>query len=100
MLRPVSVNIEVQDVKGNVNIAAAILDFHPTQVKRIVRTYDGMASIVTADLMVIKVLIPYEALVKIYNEQHKIDRTFQEDVDEYYKDNYKSVKDDNNGKTN
>lgn len=90
---PTYVNIELLDEKGKANIAAAVIDFHPSEIKRICNTYDNMTSILTSDNMVIKILIPFKEVCKIYNAQHIIDDTFKEEVDTYYKDNYKAIKD-------
>jgi hypothetical protein len=89
---PAYVNIEVIDEKGKFNVAAAVIDFHPSEIKRLINTYDGMTSLLTSDNMVIKVLVPFREMCKIYNIQHRIDDTFKEEVDAFFEDNYKEIK--------
>lgn len=89
---PVKVNISVEQ-HGKENIVAAVLDFHYTNIKSMIRTYDGCVSIVDANNMVFKILIPFEDMYNLYNNQHSVDQTFADEVNAYYGDNYKALKD-------
>lgn len=100
MLRPVLVNIEIRDEKGNANIVASVIDFHPSQIHRMIRTHDNMTAMTDMFNVEVVILLPFEVAVKIYDDQCRIDKTYEEDVKEYYNNNYESLKEILRGKTN
>lgn len=94
MLNPVLVNLGVLNPNGHEVIVAAVMDLHYTKIKRLINTPDGMTMMVTDDDLAYKLLIPFKEMYNIYNAQHKIDDAFEDEVHEYYKNNY------GNGETN
>lgn len=100
MLRPVLVNIEIIDEKGNGNIVASVIDFHPSEIHRMIRAHDDMTYITDLFNVEIKVLLPFQVAVKIYDDQSNIDKTYEENVKEYYDNNYESLKDILRGESN
>lgn len=102
MLYPIEINMEIIDEQGNPNIVAIVLDYHYSKVVRILHTLDGYTTILTTQGDYIKILRPYREMVDLYHLQHKIDNRYKEEVEEYFKDNYKAIKLNKagNGKTN
>jgi len=96
MLYPVLVNVSILDEQGKENIAAAVLDLHASKIERLFHTVDGNTSLLTSDNIYFKILVPFPTMYEIYNKQHLIDITFQEEVLDFFKDNYKAIRDRKN----
>lgn len=95
MLIPIVVNIEIYLDDGSIDVAAAVIDFHHSKIAQFVNTVDGMTSIVNDKGWIYKILIPFEEMYSIYNQQHEINDTYKDEVDDFLKDNYKNTRKNN-----
>ena len=91
MLYPIEVNMEVIDERGNTNIVAIVFDFHPSRINELAHTLDGNTSVLSNGHYY-KLLVPYQDMKTLYNRLHPINNEFKEDVDAYFKDKYKAIK--------
>lgn len=91
MLYPIHINMETTDEKGEVNIVAIVFDYHPSKVQGLMHTLDGNTSIFSGG-QYYKVLVPYKVMTDLYHSLHRIDNRFKDEVDMYFKDNYKAIK--------
>lgn len=90
---PILVNIELLDGDNDVNIATAVLDFHYTVIRKFTNCYDGFTMIYYIDNSHAKVLLPFDVVYNIYNEQQRIDETHKKYVEEIKKDNFLAQRD-------
>lgn len=92
MIYPILINC-VEHKDGKSNIVASVIDFHPSQISRMVRQRDNSTVLIVPDGSFIHVMIPFMEAVKLYNSMQHIDKSYEDDVLNYYKDNFKGDKD-------
>jgi hypothetical protein len=91
MRRPVIINVWANHPNGEF-IVAIVLDLHPDNITKIVNQKDGSTGIFYRPTQSFyKLAIPFKDYLAFHEEYEPIDRRYQEDVEAYYRDNFKVI---------
>lgn len=93
-------NLLIEDNKGVENIVTTVIDLNYTRIVQYSNTWDNCTSVVLNNGTFFKVALSFIEFHEIMKEQGALlfDERYKEQIMSMYKDNYKNVRKDGDGK--